>query len=247
MPVPLERTVADGHRRLTVFTRTPTPGKAKTRLVPALPAAGAAALQRAMTEDLLERFGRHFGAGAPTGPPAGGCGLEVRCDGVPTTGTLDIPAGWAVTPQGSGDLGERLRRTARAAARARIDRLVVVGSDAPLLPTPLPEAAFSVLADRDVALAPAEDGGYVLIGLAPQRIPEAALDRLFSGIPWGTDAVLTATRRAVDAAGLHFGELPGHWDVDRPEDLPRLAAAVRALDPAARPSRTAALLNAAGF
>jgi len=124
---------------------------------------------------------------------------------------------------------------------------VVIGADAPLLPLPLVEAAFSGLADRDALLAPAEDGGYVLIGLALERAPPAAVESLFAGIPWGTGAVRKATAEAARRAGLGFGELAGHWDVDRPEDLPRLAASIRTLDTAARPRRTAAVLAGAGF
>ena len=95
---------------------------------------------------------------------------------------------------------------------------------------------------RDAVLAPAEDGGYVLIAIAVERLPETALDCLFAGIPWGTGAVRQATADAAGRAGLRFGELPSHWDVDRPEDLPRLAAAIRALDRTDLPRRTAAIV-----
>ena len=229
-------------RRLSVFTRVPVPGEAKTRLVPPLTKARAAALQRAMTEDLLERLGAVFGGHSRPGSPAQRSQLEVRCDGSPTPDTLDIPSGWTVTPQGPGDLGQRLQRACCAANRDGIGHLVIVGSDAPLLPLSMVEEAFSVLGDREVALGPAEDGGYVLIGVALGRVPEIALDRLFSEIPWGTGAVREATRAAADSAGLRLEELPSHWDVDRPEDLLRLAAAIRPLDQSARPRRTAALV-----
>ena len=231
-------------RRLSLFTRIPEPGKAKTRLTPALTADQAAALQRAMTEDLLERLDRTLGAAAPGAPPLS---LEVRYDGEFSSGALEIPKGWAVTSQGPGDLGQRLARAARVARRDRVGRLVIIGSDAPLLPLPLVEAAFSGLTKQDTLLAPAEDGGYVLIGLALERAPPAAVESLFADIPWGTGAVREATSEAARRAGLGFGELAGHWDVDRPEDLPRLAAAIRALDAATRPRRTAAVLADAGF
>ena len=231
-------------RRLSVFTRIPEPGKAKTRLIPPLTADQAAALQRAMAEDLLERLDHTLGAAAPETPPLS---LEVRHDGRFPAGALEIPKGWTVTSQGPGDLGERLARAAREARRDGAARLAIIGSDAPLLPLPLVEAAFSGLADRDALLAPAEDGGYVLIGLALDRAPPAAVESLFAGIPWGTGAVREATSQAARRAGLGFSELAGHWDVDRPEDLPRLAASIRALDAAARPHRTAAVLADAGF
>ena len=236
--------VAAPSRRLSVFTRVPVPGAAKTRLVPPLTPNQAAALQRAMTEDLLERLDRTFGAPTPGAPSV--C-LEVRCDGQFSSGALEVPNGWAVTSQGPGDLGERLARASREARRDGIGRLVITGSDAPLLPLPLVEAAFSGLADRDALLAPAEDGGYVLIGLALGRAPAAAVESLFAGIPWGTGAVREATAEAARRAGLGFGELAGHWDVDRPEDLPRLRDAIEALDTAERPRRTATALAAGGF
>jgi len=237
-------TVAAPPRRLSVFTRLPVPGAAKTRLVPPLTADQAAALQRAMTEDLLERLDHTFGAAAPEARPLS---LEVRYDGRLASGALEVPRGWVVTAQGPGDLGERLARAAREAWRDGIGRLVIIGADAPLLPLPLVEAAFSGLANRDALLAPAEDGGYVLIGLALERASRAAIESLFADIPWGTGAVREATSEAARRAGLGFGELAGYWDVDRPADLARLAAAIRALDAAARPRRTAAVLADAGF
>jgi hypothetical protein len=194
-----------------------------------------------MTEDLLERLDRHLGAAAP------GLSLEVRSDGRFSPGELEVPSGWVVTDQGPGDLGERLARAAGAARSDGILRQVMIGSDAPLLPLPLVEGAFSGLSDCDALLAPAEDGGYVLIGLALARITETAVEHLFRGIPWGTGAVRDATAAAARGAGLRFGELSRHWDVDRPEDLPRLRAAIEALDPGGRPHRTAAALTAAGF
>ena len=227
-----------------MFTRIPEPGAAKTRLIPPLTADQAAALQRAMTEDLLERLDRTLGAAAQPVPSRS---LEVRYDGQFSSGALKVPKGWAVTSQGPGDLGERLARAAREARRDGIGRLVIIGSDAPLLPLPLVEAAFSGLADRDALLAPAEDGGYVLIGLALERAPPTAIESLFASIPWGTEAVRKATSEAARRSGLGFGELAGHWDVDRPEDLPRLAASIRTLDTAARLRRTAAVLAGAGF
>ena len=223
------------------------PGKAKTRLIPPLTLAGAADLQRAMTEDLLERFARVFGADDPALERPEALSLEVRCDGDPSAGALDIPAAWTVIPQGSGDLGERLTRAARDARRDGVRSLVIIGSDAPLLAASLVEAGFRTLAARDAVLVPAEDGGYVLIGVAPNRIPKGALDGLFAGIPWGTDAVREATRAAAAEAGISLEELSRSWDVDRPADLARLRAAIEALGADERPRRTAAVLTAAGY
>jgi len=65
-------------------------------------------------------------------------------------------------------------------------------------------------------LAPAEDGGYPLIGL--RRVSP----RLFDGIAWGSPQVLAQTRRRLKALRWRWRELRILWDVDRPEDVARL-------------------------
>lgn len=163
----------------------------------------------------------------------------------PETGTsgLAVPAGWSAVPQGDGDLGDRLARAAAAAASAGVERLVIVGADAPLLPLSLVERAFAALRDHAVALAPAEDGGFVLLGLAAGRLSPASVASLLREVPWGTAEVLEATLRNAARASLEVAVLPSSWDVDRPDDLPRLRRAIAALPPADRPGRLDALLS----
>ena len=64
---------------------------------------------------------------------------------------------------------------------------------------------------------PAEDSGYVLIGL--RRPPP----RLFEGIDWGTERVTAQTRQRVSELRLCWTELPPLSDLDRLGDLARLA------------------------
>ena len=75
-----------------------------------------------------------------------------------------------------------------------------------------------MLRSCDAVLAPAEDGGYPLIGLARMSAT------IFDDIAWGTDLVLAQTRRRLLALGWRWRELRTLWDVDRPEDLARLRA-----------------------
>jgi hypothetical protein len=66
-------------------------------------------------------------------------------------------------------------------------------------------------------VGPAEDGGYVLLGLR-------CVDHLlFHAMPWGTDQVLSMTCERLQQLDWQHQLLPALWDVDRPEDLPRLA------------------------
>ena len=95
--------------------------------------------------------------------------------------------------------------------------LLLIGTDCPMLaPDHLRSAADALLQGTDVVFGPAEDGGYILIGL---RKPSAAVDlRLFEGIDWSTDRVMAQSRARLRAAGARWHELPLLWDVDEPAD-----------------------------
>ena len=202
---------ADAACRLVVMARAPVPGRTKRRLIPAIGAERAAALHRAM----IRR--------AVTTALASGVGqVELWC--TPSTGhevfrTLQCETPVLLCTQTGPDLGARMH----AAIRARPGAAVVIGTDCPFLePDALVRAAGALRsAGADVVLAPAFDGGYVLIGTDRPR-PE-----LFAGVEWGTDRVLAQTRERARAARLRFLELEAHRDVDRPEDLEALAGVLR--------------------
>ena len=69
--------------------------------------------------------------------------------------------------------------------------------------------------EQDLLLAPAEDGGYCLIG------SRSLYSELFSGIEWGEAQVLEQTLSKAGALGLSVYLGPTIWDVDRPEDWRR--------------------------
>ena len=194
---------------IVVMAKAPDPGAVKTRLIPTLGAEGAAALAARLLKHTLAQA-----QAARTGP--------VVLAGAPT---IDHPfLRWCATRYGAvlvaqpdGDLGARMH-TLLAAALAEHRHALVIGGDCPGLSAPyLREAAARLAADADVVLAPTEDGGYALLGL---RCPQAAL---FVDIAWSTPAVLAQTRERIAAGGLRAVELPVLWDVDRPEDVARLA------------------------
>jgi rSAM/selenodomain-associated transferase 1 len=196
-----------------VFARAPQPGKAKTRLIPALGKAGAAALHR-----LLAVHSLRVAADARIGP------VELWC----TPDTSDPffrecqgSLGVSLHAQGVGDLGARMQR-AFESALARASRAILVGSDIPALSAQyLRDAERALAGGDDVVIGPAEDGGYVLVGLS-RCDPE-----LFHGIPWGGPEALAETLRRIAALGWRVIELPALWDVDRPEDLERLPEEMR--------------------
>jgi uncharacterized protein len=196
-----------------VFARAPTPGRAKTRLVPRLGAWGAARLHARLAQRAVSTAAK-----ARLGP--------VELHAAPrTAGAFFLfckrKFGLALREQRGADLGERMYRAlARALRRHRA--VILIGSDCPELnPRDLRQAARLLRGACDVVLAPAEDGGYVLIGA--RRISPA----LFQGIAWGTSAVYTDTVRRLTQSGHRWRALRTMWDVDRPEDLDRLARARR--------------------
>ena len=192
-----------------VFAKAPTPGRVKTRLAPALDAQAAAALHRQLTGRTLA-----------TALAAGLGEVELWC--TPSTSDAFFAAcakryGVGLRAQGEGDLGMRMAR-ALEFARAEGSPGLLIGSDCPALTPDYLRDAASALADgNDAVIGPAEDGGYVLIGLA--RGPAAPL---FEGIAWGSAAVMQETRGRLASLAWRWRELATLWDVDRPEDLSRL-------------------------
>ncbi len=183
--------------RVVLFTRYPTPGAAKTRLIGALGAEGAAALHRRLTERTLAAV------------RASGLPYEIRATGAPlaafTKWLEDVP----VVDQGTGDLGARLM------AAGPPYPTLFIGADAPdLTPAHLLTAA-AAMTGAEAAIGPAADGGYWLLGLA------SAADTLFEAMPWGTDRVFAETMARMDLLGIAPTLLPTLADLDRPEDLAR--------------------------
>ncbi|MEO8752243.1 MAG: TIGR04282 family arsenosugar biosynthesis glycosyltransferase [Casimicrobiaceae bacterium] len=194
---------------IAVFAKAPEPGIAKTRLIPALGALGAARLHRRLTRRaVLTAQQAHLGS------------VTVWCAPSPRHRffrALQNAGGVDCRAQLAGDLGQRMLHAFRSQCGA--GPLLLIGTDCPALRPQDLRVAAQALRDGDEAVfLPAEDGGYVLIG---SRRP---LPSLFEGIAWGTGSVMAETRGRLRAAGITWREPTTLWDVDRPEDLLRLAA-----------------------
>ena len=191
--------------RIAILAKAPIPGVAKTRLIPALGAHGAAAL----AERFIERTVKTAMAAA-LGPVT-----------VWTTPDPDHPVfrqlaaqhRIAFRRQPDGDLGMRML----AAMIEANGPVLIVGTDCPGLTVDyLQLASFALQGGDDAVIAPAEDGGYVLLGVR-RPLPE-----LLGNIAWSTPLVMAETRRRIKQHGLRAHELPKLWDVDEPADLERL-------------------------
>ncbi len=195
---------------IAVFARAPVPGRAKRRLIPALGEEGAADLQRRMTDRAVAAA-----VAARAGPVSLWCTPD---RGHPSFRDLACRHPIRLRVQEGRDLGERMG----AAMRHMLVRgscALLAGSDCPRLGAgEFRQAAEWLEAGTDAVLAPALDGGYVLIGL---RRYEASL---FAGMDWGTDRVLSGTRRRLRELGWGWRETEPLPDVDRPSDLVHLEA-----------------------
>lgn len=209
---------------IAVLAKAPIAGLAKTRLIPALGAAGAARLQRCLTLAALQTAGA-----AALGPITLWCTPDADHR---FFRALHRTAGVDCAIQPAGDLGERMH-AAFSACGAEVPMLLI-GTDCPVLtPDHLRRAAQALIDGHDAVFYPAEDGGYVLVGLRrPQR-------RLFADMTWSTSAVMEDTRARARLLNLRVRELEMLWDVDVPADLARLRA-LRLFVPAIYPDIPAA-------
>ncbi len=196
---------------LIVLAKAPVAGQAKTRLIPALGAAGAAALAERLLEHAL---------GAAVAAGFDSVELCTTPDtGHPVFQRLALQHQLALAAQGDGDLGARMHR-ALARALQTHERALLIGSDLPALDAPRLRQAAAALDTHDAVFVPALDGGYGLVGL---RRPEP---RLFEGMAWSRADVMARTRERARDAGLRWAELPAVADIDDAADLRHLPAAL---------------------
>ena len=206
VPAPVPRPAA-----VAVMAKAPQAGFAKTRLIPLLGAAGAARAQRRFTLDTLHTAHSY----APSASTLW-CAPHAQHR---FFRALHQTTGVVCQVQAEGDLGHKMQAiVAQHFAQPSATPLLIMGTDCPLLsPGHLQQAAVA-LAAHDVVLIPAEDGGYVLIGLR-RCVPE-----VFEHITWSTPHVLEQTRQQLRLAGASWHALPALWDIDEPADWHRLAS-----------------------
>jgi uncharacterized protein len=192
---------------IAVFAKAPVPGRVKTRLAGLLGERGAADLHAALVRrTLATAVASGVGEVELWCAPDDRHEFFARCAG---------EFGTRLRVQAGADLGSRMAAAFDDAFR-RCRGLVLVGSDCAALTTAGFACAAAALADHDIAIAPAEDGGYVLVAMS-RPVPE-----IFAAIDWGGAAVMRQTRERIAHAGIDWKELATSWDVDRPEDYARL-------------------------
>lgn len=205
---PPHSVIAHPRSRIVVFAREPLLGKVKSRLAIEIGAQEALAVYQAM----LARLGRLLNHAQLA---AWDLWVTSNCS---HKDFVSICNNSNIYLQSGQDLGARMDGAIRQTLLEEdVESIILIGTDCPALTERyLDQALLALESGVDVVLGPAEDGGYVLVGM---RRPTAVI---FEDIPWGTNQVMHRTLETLKAQELTYRLLDTLWDVDRPEDLVRL-------------------------
>lgn len=195
---------------IAVFARPPRLGQVKTRLAAAVGDKAALRIYRQLLEITLQ---------------------QVSVSRVPFTVFAAEPSdelsklthqyGGDVALQRGDNLGGRM-----AAAFSEMHHLagsvILIGSDCPVLNARHLQAAQQALAQSEVVIGPAEDGGYWLIGSANDSLWRDGA--VFDRVQFGGSQALSMTVDGLQRAGVSASMLPMLWDLDTEQDYQRACA-----------------------
>jgi rSAM/selenodomain-associated transferase 1 len=198
---------------LALFAKQPIAGKVKTRLAADTSPQFAAEAATAFLLDFSKRLAvLPYGLFLVFDPPESQDYFASQID-----------RRFTLTPQCEGNLGQRLSRFITSQFQAGVERVVIVGTDSPTLPTTIIDEAFEALRKADVVLGPAFDGGYYLLGCAGRTPP------IFEGISWGSRDVLAETIKCLADPSWRLALLPPWYDVDTLADWRMLCGHFQAM------------------
>ena len=187
---------------LIIMTKAPVAGRVKTRLARAIGTARATCVFRHVQQTAILRLSRD---------PRWRTILAITPD--TALASPMFPKGMLRRCQGDGDLGMRMQRLFDIAP---LGPAVIVGTDIPGVKPADIAAAFAALGNHDAVFAPAQDGGYWLVGL--KRFPRTP--RPFAHVRWSSADALADT--LANLAGLRCARLRTEHDLDTAEDLAHL-------------------------
>lgn len=192
--------------KLLIFTKSPVLGEVKTRLQPEYSQEQSLALHKKMLLNTLSLTRSLINLDS-----------ELCCSPNRTTlFFLECENRFPITlsNQEGDDLGERMAFSFSIALQT-YDKVIIIGTDCPELDEKYIDKALQALDEVDAVIGPAEDGGYVLLGLKRFDI------ELFKNISWGSDKVLAQTKDILHDLTWTYKELGIMHDIDRASDLLR--------------------------
>lgn len=192
---------------ILLYAKAPEEGRVNTRLIADIGVQSATKLQHDLIHERLTMLAQ-----------ANLCAVRLMC--APDTQHVcflqcekEYPV--ILHRQHGANLGMRMLNGVKHALQS-YKYCIVIGTDAPALDNSIIKQAIDVLhAKNDVVFVPAEDGGYVLLGL------QKMYDFLFQDISWGSSDVMQQSRNRLDKKNVPYMELATCWDIDRLEDYQR--------------------------
>lgn len=189
---------------IVFFTRIPTLGKTKTRLEPFLSKDLCVKLQIAFIKDIYNNIKS--------------MGIDIIIN-YSEHGDLDLLK--SIThkdehflKQEGKDLGEKMHNAISFALK-EYKKVVLIGSDLPLINKKDIELAFDILETKDIVIAPTYDGGYYQIGMKEEN-------RDIFSIRYSTSSVFEETIDKIKSKGRSYGKGNIQLDIDDKEDFLQL-------------------------
>ena len=186
---------------LILFVRKPELGKVKTRIA----ATEGEAVALAIYQRLLEHT-YTITSGLPVDKYVFYAGEMVSHD--------IWNQGYYKMLQEETDLGNRMKAAFSLLFQKGYEQICIIGSDCYELDASVIRQAFSSLAQTDMVIGPASDGGYYLLGM------RQGLKDVFQHIEWSTESVLQQTIDQIRALNSSYVLLPVLNDVDTIHDVP---------------------------
>ena len=193
--------------RILVFCKAPVAGRVKTRLAETIGQAAAATIHEYLAWHCLKNL-----VNENIAPVELWCAPDTQHE---FFHRCEKKLGVVLRAQQGKCLGERMENAINDALSQRQPSLII-GTDCPAITPLYLREAFLELDKHNTVLGPAEDGGYVLLGL---HQPQPAI---FSDMPWGSSQVFDETVSRLEGNVYQLATL---WDVDRIDDLIRLRKA----------------------
>lgn len=195
------------HTCIALFTKYPTEGRVKTRLIPAFGAQLATKIHNFLAKCTVATLRQAVSKNSKFD-------LHVFYDGADLASMQAwLGNGISYHKQHGNDLGDRLLNATNTLFAEGYPRIIFVGADCCSLNAQQIMDADLLLETSDIVIGPCKDGGYYLIGIK-KAVPE-----IFNGISWGSEQVFSQTITIAKQLGRNYSLLPMLSDIDRPEDV----------------------------
>jgi len=181
-----------------IFAKPPLPGQVKTRLIPDIGPVKAAAVYRYCLEYTLAVVRQS--------------GLDYQLF-ISEASDDPLFQGEEYGLQKGDDLGSRMFNAFQELLQRGSDGALIIGTDCLDITSMHLQAAARSLADHELVLLPAYDGGYALIGCREIN------PGLFSNLRWSTDQVYRQTVANALQLNYRVDSLESVRDIDRLQDL----------------------------